>query len=160
MRSSDGQNAQAQQPAHAARALRRSVAAALVLLACSVAAGALATTPAAPPHAALPHASHDALTDSEREVHARVVALVDRGSFNEATAAIDAALAARGTSAASRAALAFERERMRRIRMDFPLTTAEVRAQLQRDIPDLREEKPGHWVAPVPVGTVTDGGRA
>ena len=28
------------------------------------------------------------------------------------------------------------------------------------DIPDLREEAPGHWVAPVPVGTVTDGGRA
>jgi peptide/nickel transport system ATP-binding protein len=28
------------------------------------------------------------------------------------------------------------------------------------DIPDLREEAPGHWVAPVPVGTVIDGGRA
>jgi peptide/nickel transport system ATP-binding protein len=27
------------------------------------------------------------------------------------------------------------------------------------DIPDLREERPGHWVAPVPVGTVIDGGR-
>lgn len=28
------------------------------------------------------------------------------------------------------------------------------------DIPDMREEEPGHWVAPVPVGTLTDGGRA
>jgi peptide/nickel transport system ATP-binding protein len=28
------------------------------------------------------------------------------------------------------------------------------------DIPDLREEAPGHWVAPVPVDTVIDGGRA
>ena len=28
------------------------------------------------------------------------------------------------------------------------------------DIPDLREEQPGHWVAPVPVGTVIEGGRS
>jgi hypothetical protein len=28
------------------------------------------------------------------------------------------------------------------------------------DIPNLREEQPGHWVAPVPVGTVIEGGRS
>jgi len=107
-------------------------------LAASASAAAAATEPA-----------QQALPASEQQLLAEVIALVDRGSFSAANRAIDAALGDPASSAARRDALAFQRERMRRIRLDFPLTSADVRAALQRDIPDLRDEEFAAWDVPV-----------
>ena len=74
-----------------------------------------------------------------------VVSLVDRGQFKEAEARIAHDLAKPDTPAAERDALAFERERMRRIRLDFPHTEADVRAKIKEAIPDLREDEFAAW---------------
>lgn len=78
--------------------------------------------------------------DTVREV----TALVDAGRFDEAQARIGERLADPQSPAPIRRALAFERERMRRIRLDFPHDAAEVMARLRREIPDLR---PGEFAA-------------
>ena len=88
----------------------------------------------------MPDAHHTGVRD--------VVRLVDEGRFREAEARIAAALEDPSLSADARAALAFERERMRRIRMDFTLDQAAVRAALQREIPDLREAEFAAWDRP------------
>lgn len=74
-----------------------------------------------------------------------IVALVDAGRFRDADAAIDSALARPGVSAGERAALQFQRERMRRIRLDFPLSEAETRRKLGELIPDLRDDDFAAW---------------
>jgi transglutaminase-like putative cysteine protease len=74
-----------------------------------------------------------------------VVAAVDRGDFRGAETAIDAALASDGLAADQRQALAFERERMRRIRLDFTLDRAAALGQLRKAIPDLREAEFDAW---------------
>jgi hypothetical protein len=67
-----------------------------------------------------------------------VVRQVDAGRFREAEAAIAGALADPALEPQARRALEFERERMRRIRLDFSLDREAVLAQLRRHIPDLR----------------------
>ncbi|MCF7223134.1 transglutaminase-like domain-containing protein [Marilutibacter chinensis] len=79
--------------------------------------------------------------DTVREV----VALVDGGRFAEAEARIVALLADDDRPAAQRQALAFERERMRRIRLDFPHDVTSVRAKLQEEIPDLQAGEFAAW---------------
>ena len=74
-----------------------------------------------------------------------VVAAVDRGDFRQAQSSIDAALAAPGVPADKQRALAFERERMRRIRLDFTLDRAAAMAQLRKSIPDLEEAEFDAW---------------
>lgn len=74
-----------------------------------------------------------------------IVAMIDAGRFRDAGLAIDAALARPGLSADERAALEFQRERMRRIRLDFPLTEADTRRKLGELVPDLREEEFAAW---------------
>lgn len=74
-----------------------------------------------------------------------IVALIDDGRFLDAHATIDAALARPNLSADERAALEFQRERMRRIRLDFPLSEAEARRKLGELVPDLREEEFQAW---------------
>lgn len=77
---------------------------------------------------------------------AEVVALADTGRFRDAEAAIDAALAREDVLPAHTLRdLAFERERMRRIRMDFTLDEAELRERVRRQAPDLREEEFARW---------------
>ncbi|WP_081974972.1 transglutaminase domain-containing protein [Lysobacter arseniciresistens] len=83
-------------------------------------------------------AATDAVVDT-------VVALVDGDRFEAAEAAIAAALADDGTSAASRRALLFQRERMRRILIDFRLDEDDVRARLRQAIPDLRDDEFARW---------------
>ena len=75
---------------------------------------------------------------------AAIVAMVDRGDFQAANAAIDAALA-NAPDADTKRALDYERERMRRIRLDFPHDEAKVRADLKKAIPDLREAEFKAW---------------
>jgi transglutaminase-like putative cysteine protease len=76
---------------------------------------------------------------------ARVASLVDTGRFAEAEEAITQALAARSIDAGARDALQFERERMRRINLDFTLSEEQVRARLRELLPDLREEEFAAW---------------
>jgi transglutaminase-like putative cysteine protease len=78
--------------------------------------------------------------DTVREV----VALVDDGRFAQADARISEVLAAGSTDAAAQRDLAFERERMRRILLDFPLDEDAARRRLQEEIPDL---EPGEFAA-------------
>ena len=73
-----------------------------------------------------------------------IVAMVDRGDFKAADAAIDAALK-QNPDAATQRALAFERERMRRIRLDFPHDEAKIRADVTKQIPDLRDDEFAKW---------------
>ncbi len=76
---------------------------------------------------------------------ATVVTQVDQGHFRDADAAIDRALAAGVADDAAREALLFQRERMRRIRLDFTLDAATVRARIRAQVPDLREEEFQRW---------------
>jgi transglutaminase-like putative cysteine protease len=73
--------------------------------------------------------------------------LVDSGDFKAAEMQIAAALARQPPGPSDRAALEFERERMRRIRLDFPLTGSDVQARLRRQIPDLSSAEFAAWDA-------------
>ena len=77
---------------------------------------------------------------------AGVVAMIDAGQFEAATATIDRALAT-STDPAERRALQFQRERMRRILLDFDLSADEVQAQLRKQIPDLTDREFEGWAA-------------
>ncbi|BDU17190.1 transglutaminase-like domain-containing protein [Lysobacter auxotrophicus] len=74
-----------------------------------------------------------------------VIAQIDAGNFRDATAQIDAALAQPGLDANTRRELEFQRERMRRIRLDFTLSADQARAKLRESIPDLREDEFQRW---------------
>lgn len=74
-----------------------------------------------------------------------VTRLIDAGKFAEAEAKIAAALAAPAVGEADRETLVFERERMRRIRLDFPLDQAAAIARVRDAIPDLRSGEFTAW---------------
>jgi transglutaminase-like putative cysteine protease len=76
-----------------------------------------------------------------------VVAQVDSGQFHAAEAAIAQFLARTDVDAATRRDLEFQRERMRRILLDFTLDSDAVKARLRRDIPDLRDSEFADWDA-------------
>ncbi|HET9474155.1 MAG TPA: hypothetical protein VFO82_09690, partial [Steroidobacteraceae bacterium] len=78
---------------------------------------------------------------------AEVQALVDAGQFNAAEARISKTLAQPSLSSNERNALAFERERMRRILLDFSLTAEDAQARLRRQIPDLSSAEFAAWDA-------------
>ena len=78
---------------------------------------------------------------------ADIVALVDAGDFQGAEAAIAHALANADLDRDARTALEFQRERMRRILLDFRLDEAAAKARLRRDIPDLTDEEFARWDA-------------
>lgn len=101
-----------------------------VLLAAVLALGAIAAT--------------DAAISSADPLPA-VVAGIDAGDFRGATAQIDAALAKPGLDDRTRADLDFQRERMRRIRLDFTVSADQARAKLRESIPDLREDEFQRW---------------
>ena len=61
---------------------------------------------------------------------AQVQQLVDAGQFSSAEAHIAQALAQPSLSSADRSALTFERERMRRILIDFSLTAEDAQKRL------------------------------
>ncbi len=89
--------------------------------------------------AALAGRAEDALGD--------VTARIDAGDFKQANAAIDRELAQADLTAESRAALEFQRERIRRIRLDFPITEPEAKAKLRELIPDMTDEEFAGWKA-------------
>src|SRR5688572_1148709 len=77
----------------------------------------------------------------------QVQKLVDAGQFNSAETQITQALAKTSHSSADRDALSFERERMRRIRLDFSLTAEDAQARLRRQVPDLSSTEFAAWDA-------------
>ncbi|HEY5802632.1 MAG TPA: transglutaminase-like domain-containing protein, partial [Lysobacter sp.] len=76
-----------------------------------------------------------------------VTAQIDAGHFKQADAGIDAALAQSQLDPQARQALEFQRERMRRIRLDFPITEPEAKASLRELIPDMTEAEFAGWKA-------------
>jgi transglutaminase-like putative cysteine protease len=76
-----------------------------------------------------------------------VQSLVDAGQFKAAEARISQALAQPNTSNKEQAALGFERERMRRILLDFSLTAEDAKTRLRRQIPDLSSTEFAAWDA-------------
>jgi hypothetical protein len=78
---------------------------------------------------------------------AQVQRLVDAGQFSSAEAQIAQALAQSSLSSADRSALTFERERMRRILIDFSLTAEDAQKRLRRQIPDLSSTEFAAWDA-------------
>jgi len=76
-----------------------------------------------------------------------VIRLVDAGKFKDAEARIAQSLAETQPGAAQRSALEFQRERMRRILLDFTLSEAIAKARVREQIPDLRDEEFAAWDA-------------
>ncbi|MCW4456020.1 transglutaminase domain-containing protein [Flavobacterium sp. MXW15] len=74
-----------------------------------------------------------------------IVARVDRGDFAGAQARIEQALRQPALGDDERRQYEFERERMRRIRLDFGLDREQAMARVRRQIPDLREEEFDAW---------------
>ena len=77
----------------------------------------------------------------------QIVALVDAGQFRTAEARIAAALAQPQLTEEARDALEFERERMRRILLDFSLTESDAKARVRKQIPDLTDAEFAAWDA-------------
>ena len=112
------------------RDLRGALAALLALLALLVPAVAVANDERLPP------ATPDA-----------IVAEIDAGQFAMAESDIGDALRQPRLAPAVRAALEFQRERMRRILLDFTLSAADVRTRLREQIPDLADAEFADWDA-------------
>lgn len=72
---------------------------------------------------------------------------IDAGHFTQAEATITAALANPATDAAQKDALLFQRERMRRILLDFTLDADAVKTRLRKQIPDLTDAEFAVWDA-------------
>ncbi len=78
---------------------------------------------------------------------AEVAALVDAGRFADAESSIAKGLAADDLSPEGRSALEFQRERMRRILLDFTLDEQTAKARVLEKIPDLSEDEFARWDA-------------
>ena len=78
---------------------------------------------------------------------AQVLALIDAGRFRDAESAIAQAQARPGIPSDQRDRLGFQRERMRRILLDFTLDRAALEAGVRKQIPDLTDAEFGRWLA-------------
>jgi len=76
---------------------------------------------------------------------AAIVADIDQGHFQRAETAIARALAEGTDDDGQYRALHFQRERMRRIRLDFTLDAAAVRERIRAQVPDLSEDEFQRW---------------
>jgi transglutaminase-like putative cysteine protease len=85
-------------------------------------------------------------TDAQTALN-EVRQLIDGGHFKSAQMQISQALAQPSLSSGDRERLAFERERMRRILLDFTLTAEDAQARLRRQIPDLTPAEFAAWDA-------------
>jgi transglutaminase-like putative cysteine protease len=77
----------------------------------------------------------------------QVSALVDTGDFKAAEAGIAEALGQPGLPSDEQRAYAFQRERMRRILLDFKLDVDDVEARVRMQIPDLTDAEFAKWNA-------------
>ena len=74
-----------------------------------------------------------------------ITAAIDAGQFADSEARIAAALADPQTSSGQREALLFQRERMRRILLDFTLSEDDLKTRVREQIPDLSDTEFGAW---------------
>ncbi len=79
------------------------------------------------------------------EASAPLIARIDDGHFAAAQAQISTALRSPTLAASERRALELQRERMRRILLDFTLSADEVKAQVRKSIPDLTDAEFARW---------------
>src|SRR5580765_4529252 len=105
--------------------------------------GAFALLLLLPSTAALCDTGADPKTDAQ--VVEQTVAQIDAGQFAAASTRIDQVLAQPAVDATLREALEFQRERMRRILLDFTLTEDDVKARLRKQIPDLSDAEFAKW---------------
>ena len=85
---------------------------------------------------------------------------MDAGAFSDAQRAIDDALRSSSLAPEQRQAYQFERERMRRILLDFSLTAADAQARVRKQIPDLKDAEFAAWdAAGLLESRVIDGGK-
>ena len=77
----------------------------------------------------------------------KIVALVDAGQFQAAETDIGAALNGAAVSADRRRALQFQRERMRRIDLDFSLDADQIKTRVREQIPDMSDAEFAAWNA-------------
>jgi transglutaminase-like putative cysteine protease len=89
-------------------------------------------------------ASVSAATEVQPAVH-QIIEWVDAGHFAQAQASIASQLKSASLPAVERTALEFERERMRRILLDFTLSQAQVKAKVREQIPDLSDDEFAAW---------------
>ncbi len=76
-----------------------------------------------------------------------VVTLIDAGQFKAAETQIAQSLADDRLAPSAREALEFQRERMRRILIDFTLSEDEAKARVRKQIPDLKDDEFAKWDA-------------
>jgi transglutaminase-like putative cysteine protease len=76
-----------------------------------------------------------------------VTRLIDDGRFRDAESQIAKTLADPKLSASTRTQLEFERERMRRIGLDFKLTKSDAIERVRKQIPDLKDTEFDRWDA-------------
>ncbi|MBD7988293.1 transglutaminase domain-containing protein [Luteimonas sp. Sa2BVA3] len=136
-----------------ARALALALAATLPVGAAIAATAVSSVDVAAVAAIAAPATATTTATADSDDIGARLAAppaiidLVDSGDFIGAEAAIARALEDASLNADQRTALEFQRERMRRILLDFRLDEAGAKARLRRDIPDLTDAEFARWDA-------------
>lgn len=97
-------------------------------------------------HAATPASTARAASAQAPSIDA-VIQLIDAGSFEQAERAIADALHSAALSPEQRNAYEFERERMRRILLDFRLTEADAKERIRKQIPDLKDSEFAAWDA-------------
>ena len=85
------------------------------------------------------------IRDSQSVETQAVVGLIDSGRFAEAESSIAGSLASPAASAETKSALLFQRERMRRILIDFTVDEAQAKARIRKQIPDLGDEEFARW---------------
>ncbi|MBV8158333.1 MAG: transglutaminase domain-containing protein [Dyella sp.] len=73
------------------------------------------------------------------------IALIDAGQFKSAEADIAKALAQPGLPAGTHDELLFQRERMRRILIDFTLDADAAKARIRKQVPDLTDAEFARW---------------
>lgn len=95
----------------------------------------------------VPLMAADAATDVATRETQTVVGLIDGGHFAEAESSIAHSLASPGLSAETKSALLFQRERMRRILIDFTVDADQAKARIRKQIPDLSDEEFARWDA-------------
>lgn len=76
---------------------------------------------------------------------ASIILRIDQGDFAGAQKAIDSSLRSTALSPEQRRAYEFERERMRRILLDFSLTPSDAQARVRQQIPDLSDAEFAKW---------------
>ena len=81
------------------------------------------------------------------EIPKDIQKLIDQGEYGKARKALEKASEKKGISDSGRRSLLFEAERLRRIPIDFKLTTDDVLRQIKKDIPDATMEDVKTWTA-------------